>query len=416
MSARYVRQSSVDLDDINYEPNRYPTAQDDATGGLADADGHDAAGPLFSGGVGHGQRRTRWQRVVDAVKYPKGLKIVPVVSLLVSLAGTLVTRLGENYTAVQVLMAAAAVRFGFVAAHVAVFEHRPFSSRGDRALLLAVAVFGAAAMLCYYFTVTHLTLADATVLRNLFPVMAGWLSTLVFKEPCPRWEALAAVAGLAGIVLIAQPTVVFGSDDANDGNPSGDGADSDDRGVAVVIGVVGALAAAGSLLCTRSVGYGGTEPAVVVFWNSLLAVAITPVLLVIQSQVDADDFDMELASAVDPLLFLVLGFLTYAAEFLFTQAVQTEPTAAVSMLRYAPCETGTMTALHVRCSCFRATRDSQVPRRGICTVVGSNVFAPGADLAGARGLRRGRGCCCRRCLESLGSEACIAESRSSLHV
>ena len=149
MSARYVRQSSVDLDDINYEPNRYPTAQDDATGGLADADGHDAAGPLFSGGVGHGQRRTRWQRVVDAVKYPKGLKIVPVVSLLVSLAGTLVTRLGENYTAVQVLMAAAAVRFGFVAAHVAVFEHRPFSSRGDRALLLAVAVFGAAAMLCW---------------------------------------------------------------------------------------------------------------------------------------------------------------------------------------------------------------------------------------------------------------------------
>lgn len=312
MAGRFVRQNSVDLDDVEYEPVVYATT--DAPSGDAFA----SRGRVF----GTAARLTRWERIVNAVKNPRGLKIVPVVSLLVSVSGALVTRLGEDYTAVQLLVAAAIVRFCLTAAHVAFFRHRPLNVRGDRSLLLAVATFAVASMVCNYYAITHLTLADATVLRFLFPMFTAWLSTLVLREPCVPWEALGVLVGLVGVVFIAQPPALFSG-----------GGDDTGRVAAAAIGVLGAAAAAASLLCVRMVGYSGVEPAVVVFWLSAMAALVTPFLMLVEARTDEDVGDWELERVTDLAWFAALGFLAYAADMLFTQAVQTERTGPVTMLR-----------------------------------------------------------------------------------
>ena len=80
----------------------------------------------------------------------------------------------------------------------------------NRKLLVVRGIFGFCALTCFYWSVTHIPLADATVIQYSNPVFAAILAALILKEPFSRREMLGAFLSLAGVVVLAQPSFLFG--------------------------------------------------------------------------------------------------------------------------------------------------------------------------------------------------------------
>lgn len=127
-----------------------------------------------------------------------------------------------------------------------------------RDLLLLRAVLGFTALSCLYYALVHLPLADATTIQYTNPVWTALLATWYLGERIDRREAVLVLASLAGVVLIARPSALFGS---GTGLPP----------FAVTVALVGALCSAGAYVTVRKLG--ATEhPLVIVFHLTLFTV------------------------------------------------------------------------------------------------------------------------------------------------
>ncbi len=77
-------------------------------------------------------------------------------------------------------------------------------------LLLLRGSVGFVALTCFYYAVVQLPLAEATVIHFTNPVFTAVLAVPLLREPLRPSEALLALAGLVGVVLVARPSLLFG--------------------------------------------------------------------------------------------------------------------------------------------------------------------------------------------------------------
>ena len=80
----------------------------------------------------------------------------------------------------------------------------------DVKLLWLRGLFGFATLSCFFFALTKLPLADATVIHYTNPVFTALIAAAVLGEELRASELLGALASLGGVALIAQPSFVFG--------------------------------------------------------------------------------------------------------------------------------------------------------------------------------------------------------------
>lgn len=80
-----------------------------------------------------------------------------------------------------------------------------------RGKLVLRGLFGFAAMLCFYFSLTVLPLADTTAIFLSHPVLTALFAALFLDERLGRSEVMGALLSFGGILLIAQPTFLFGA-------------------------------------------------------------------------------------------------------------------------------------------------------------------------------------------------------------
>lgn len=83
-------------------------------------------------------------------------------------------------------------------------EKVPFS-RSDLSMLIVRGLLGAFYLVCYFYAIAHIPLADASILAHLSPVFIILISAIFLKERIPRpvWLLLPIV--LAGALLIVKP-------------------------------------------------------------------------------------------------------------------------------------------------------------------------------------------------------------------
>ena len=147
------------------------------------------------------------------------------------------------------------------------------SPRGnDRKRLLLRSAFGFIALICFYYAVIHLPLADVTVIQYTNPVFTALLAAWLLSEGVGSKEVTVTVVSLAGVVLVARPTFLFGTSAA--------ALDP----VAVGIALLGAVMSAAAYVTVRRLGR-TEDPMVIVFWfaafsvvASLPALALNPVM------------------------------------------------------------------------------------------------------------------------------------------
>lgn len=90
---------------------------------------------------------------------------------------------------------------------------------GIRLLLVIRGVIGFGGLSAFYYALQYLSLADATVLTFLAPLVTGLFGYIFLKERFTHQEAVAGVFSLVGVLLISRPKAIFGKHSESDLDP-----------------------------------------------------------------------------------------------------------------------------------------------------------------------------------------------------
>lgn len=179
-------------------------------------------------------------------------------------------------------------------------------------LLVLRGVIGFLALSCVYYSMTHNPLSEATVIQYLHPALTVALAAYWLGESVPRRLVFAGPLSLLGLVLVAQPAVLFGSVAA--------ALDP----VAVGAAVAGAVLTAAAYVLVRQLA--ATEhPLVIVFYFPLVTLPASGLFLS-QGFVWPQGWDW--------LVLAGVGLATQAGQVWLTRGLQLEPAGKATAISY----------------------------------------------------------------------------------
>lgn len=194
----------------------------------------------------------------------------------------------------------------------AMLAHAKISPLGNhKALLLLRSVLGFVGLVCFFYALTTLPLAEVTVIHYLNPIFTAVLAALVLKERMSAALVAALLVGLVGVTLVARPGFLFGT-----------GSSLPPLGVASAL--AGSLAAAAAYTTVRQLRK-TDHPLVIVFTFSLVAVpASLPLVLPV--------FVMPLG--IEWLWLLLIGVTTQIAQVHMTRGLALVPAGPGTAVGY----------------------------------------------------------------------------------
>jgi drug/metabolite transporter (DMT)-like permease len=175
-------------------------------------------------------------------------------SLTLVVMATVVKHLGNELPAMEILFFRSAIGLLFVLPLFARNPLEPFRTKRPGMHLMRGAV-GAVGNACFFWTITHMLLADAMALQFSRPLFMIPLAVFLLGETVGLRRTVVAAVGFVGIVLYARPfTGGFEPD--------------------VFVGALGALAGGLVVICIKRLAT--TEPTRVIMfyyasWNALFA-------------------------------------------------------------------------------------------------------------------------------------------------
>ena len=189
---------------------------------------------------------------------------------------------------------------------------RPFGNRTG--LLLLRGLFGSGGLMCYYAAVSHLPLAEATVIHQISPVLTAVVAAIWIGERLQARILIGMVLAFGGVVMIAQPTSLL--------DTAGEAGDI--AWQFVLIGAVGALFASLAYVAVRRLGR--TEPPLlVVFYFPIVTVPIS-LPFAIREWVWPDLWGW--------LCLLGVGVATQIAQIALTKGLAREPAGRAISVGY----------------------------------------------------------------------------------
>jgi drug/metabolite transporter (DMT)-like permease len=185
--------------------------------------------------------------------------------------------------------------------------------KGVRLLLVLRGVVGFFGLFGIYYSLQYLDLSDATILTFLAPILTGYFGRIFLKEPFLRTELYAGILSLLGVVLIARPQSLFGSESTTAGDATGL-----QRLAAVGVALLGVLGAAGAYTSIRAIGH-RAHPLISVSMFSLYATCVSGIGLLVLREPFV--FPQTLAGWGE---WTVIGISGFVAQLLVTAGLQRE--------------------------------------------------------------------------------------------
>ncbi len=181
----------------------------------------------------------------------------------------------------------------------------------NKSLLLARGMVGTMALMCVYYSVTTLPLAEATILQYVHPVFTALLAVLFLKESIQRATLICILFCLVGLFFIVKPEI--------DGNapvvlPL----------FSVAVALIGAFGSSIAYVIVRKLSR-TEDSSVIIFYFPLVALPVSLILM-------GDGF-------VQPDLYLtcilvLVGIFTQVGQFGLTKAMQTQAAGQASAYSY----------------------------------------------------------------------------------
>lgn len=177
-----------------------------------------------------------------------------------SLMSLLVKMVGERIPSLEIVLFRAVITLVISWVLIRRAGLSPWGNR--RGLLMLRGLFGCIALACFYYSVVHISLSDATVIHFTNPVYTAILAALFLGERLQFRTVLCTVASLLGVVLIARPAFLF----------AGFGAEPIAPGY-LAAALTAAVMSAGAYVLVRKLGK-SEDPMVVVFYFPLVTVPL----------------------------------------------------------------------------------------------------------------------------------------------
>jgi drug/metabolite transporter (DMT)-like permease len=162
-------------------------------------------------------------RVLTVSDERRGQALLVLSALAFSVMSVQVKLAGRELPVAMLVLARGIVTLVLSVAWVSARRIHPWGH--DRWGLVQRALFGTGALACYFYAVTALPLAEATVLHYLNPVFVAIIAALFLGESIDGRLLVAIALALTGTVIVARPSFVFGA-----------GTPLDATGIAVALG------------------------------------------------------------------------------------------------------------------------------------------------------------------------------------
>ncbi|BEM37690.1 membrane protein [Serratia marcescens] len=124
-------------------------------------------------------------------------------SLIFSVMNALVKTISDAIPTGEIVFFRSSI--GCVLVLLLMYRHRIAFSRVDRPLLVLRGTMGGLYLICYFYSIAHLTLADASMLAYLSPFFSILLSLLVLRERVSACTAFWLAMVIIGAVLLVRP-------------------------------------------------------------------------------------------------------------------------------------------------------------------------------------------------------------------
>lgn len=241
---------------------------------------------------------------------PVGIRYMAAAAFFFSIMSLMVKVAGQRLPTQQVVLARAFV--GAVLSWAAL-RARGVSPLGNRkGLLLLRGVLGYVALSCFFFALTRLPLADATVIQYTNPVFTALLAALLLGEAIRRRDVGLTLLSLAGVVLMTRPGFLFG------------GLEERLDPFAVVVALTGAVFSAAAYVAVRRLGR-TEDPVVIVFWFAMVATV---------GAIPFTAANALLPTATEWVLLLGIGVVTQIAQVFMTRGLREERAGRAMAVAY----------------------------------------------------------------------------------
>lgn len=178
-------------------------------------------------------------------------------------------------------------------------------------LLIARGAVGAVALICVYYAVTTLPLAEATILQYLHPIFTALLAFLFLKEAVQRSTLICILLSIIGLVIMVKPDLLFGTV-------------SELPLISVLAALAGALGSAIAYVIVRRLSQ-TEDSSVIIFYFPMIALPFSIALL-------GDNFVMPGTEAL--LLLLLVGIFTQVGQVGLTKAMQHDDASKATAYSY----------------------------------------------------------------------------------
>ena len=180
--------------------------------------------------------------------------------------------------------------------------------KGNFPLLFMRSFAGTVGIICNYYAIDHLVLADASMLNKMSPFFVIIFSALFLSEKIKPVQALSVLGAFIGSLFIIKPT--FANVDM----------------AAATIGLLGGLGAGAAYTFVRALGTRGENKALIVFFFSSFSCLVTLPYLI---------FNFHPMSTMQFVYLILAGLAASGGQFSITAAYSYAPGREISVYDYS---------------------------------------------------------------------------------
>ena len=173
--------------------------------------------------------------------------------------------------------------------------------------LLIRAVAGTAGILCNFYALSNMNLADASMLNKLSPFFAVVFSLFILKEKANLKQILAVVTAFIGALFVMKPSFSF-------------------EAFPAFMGFLGGMGAGLAYACVRKLIQNGFKGNLIIFYFSAFSCLVTFPWLV---------FDFTPMSAQQWLYLILAGLSASGGQYFITTAYSKAPAKEISVYDYS---------------------------------------------------------------------------------
>jgi len=268
----------------------------------------------------------------DATAY-RGLALVLVASICFSCSNLCVFLLSTlpepRIPSVQTSCVRFLFQFGLTALSICIFRYEKLreaqtwlGKKGNAWKLFYRGAWGVCGLSGWFASLSVMSFSDATAIVFTNVALTGVFAHFLLGEKFLPSDILAAVGGLIGVLLIAQPTQLFGG-------TAGGAASRPIAAESVILGLATACCSSMAYISARRIGP-GEDFLVTTLWFAGMGVLVTPFLVLLV----AGSF---VASTVPAATYLQVGagFLGWIGQLFLNSGLARAPSGPASVMRYA---------------------------------------------------------------------------------